>query len=159
MREIDIEIVAALNPRQGLTVETIKSRVGRSDRAVSQGLRNLSETGAVLTRGGLFYRAESLEPVGNIYALEAKVDDWRKGVRQAFRYRAWCNASALVLSRMPKNREPLISAAHRLNIGLACEDQWIVRPKICKLDRANRLRGSEHFVAALSFSPVRYPQP
>lgn len=158
LRQVDIEILTALRVRQGITMETVKSRVNRADRTIYQSLRNLCGTGAAVTSGRLFYRAESLEPVGNIYALEAKVDDWKKGVRQAFRYRAWCNASALVLSRIPKDRVPLISAAQRLSIGLAWEDQWIVRPKICKLDRVHRLWGSEHFVAALGFTPTKYPQ-
>lgn len=159
LRRVDVEIITTLKAHQGITLETLKDKIHRSDRTVLQSVRSLSQSGAVVKDGRLLYRAAQLEPVGHLYALEAKFDDWRKGVRQAFRYRSWCSASALVISQVPRNREPLISAAHRLNIGLAHEDRWIVRPRIAKLDRAQHFWGSEHFVAALGFTPTKYPQP
>ncbi|MFF8880530.1 hypothetical protein [Streptomyces flaveolus] len=158
LKRADIEVIAALKVRQGITLDTLKSRVHRPERTVLQSVRNLTQSGAVSKKDKLLLRAEALQPVGHLYALEAKVDDWKKGVRQAFRYRSWCDASALILSQLPKNREPLLAAAQRLNIGLALEDRWLVRPRISKLDRIQRLWGSEHFVAALGFSPTKYPQ-
>lgn len=158
LRRADVELLAALKVRQGVTVETLRARVVGGNRAFNQSLRELTKDGAVIIDGRLIYRAESMAPVGHIYALEAKVDDWKKGVRQAFRYRSWCSASALVLSRMPKDREPLLSAARRLQIGLAWEDRWLIRPRVVKLDPVQHLLGSEHFVAALGFTPTRYPQ-
>ncbi|CAM5739995.1 hypothetical protein SAFG77S_01561 [Streptomyces afghaniensis] len=158
LKRSEIEVVAALKVRQGISLDTLKSRVHRAEKTVLQSLRTLSQNGAVKKDGNLLYRAEVLHPVGHLYALEAKVDDWKKGMRQAFRYRSWCAASALIMSQMPKNREPLLATARRLNIGLALEDRWIVRPRISKLDHVQRLWGSEHFVAALGFTPTKYPQ-
>lgn len=159
LRQIDAEVIASLKVRQGMTRSALVSRVGRGERAVVESVRGLLRSRAVISDGYLFYRAECLVPVGHIYALEAKVDDWRKGMRQAFRYRAWCSASAVVLSHIPKDRGPLVDAARRLNVGLALEDSWIVRPRIERLGRAQHLLGSEHLVAAIGFSPAKYPQP
>ncbi len=153
-----IEIVASLKVRQGITLKSLQSRVPRADRTISQSLRHLIESGAIIQEGNLLYRAGPLQPVGNLYALEAKVDDWRKGIRQAFRYQSWCSASSLVLSRMPKNSDLLISTSRRLSIGLALEDRWIVRPRISRIDHVQRLWGSEHFIAALGFAPTKSPQ-
>ncbi|MFJ5017019.1 hypothetical protein [Streptomyces griseoluteus] len=158
LKRTDIEVIAALKVRQGISPEALKSRVHRAEKTVLQSVRDLSQSGAVLKSGKLLYRAEALQSVGRLYALEAKVDDWKKGMRQAFRYRSWCDASTLVLSQMPRNREPLLATARRLNIGLALEDRWIVRPRVAKPDYIQRLWGSEHFVAALGFAPTKSPQ-
>lgn len=158
LNPIGVEVLSALNVRRGISVEAVKRKCGYSDRAVARALRDLEGKGAVIADGKLWRKSDAMIPVGNIYALEAKVDDWRKGVRQAFRYRAWCNSSALVLSKIPKDSDPLLSAVRRLGIGLALDDQWLVRPPLFKISPKEMLWGSEHFVAALGFSPTRFPQ-
>lgn len=159
LHQSSIQVISALKIRQGISVSGLALKLEKTERSVSTTLRDLIRTKAARMDAGLAYRAPELIPVGRIYALEAKVDDWRKGVRQAFRYRAWCDASALVIGRMPKDPEPLMKAAERLNLGLACEDKWIIRPRISQNSSLNRLWGSEHFVAALGFNPTKSSQP
>ncbi|MFJ8637943.1 hypothetical protein [Streptomyces sp. NPDC093610] len=152
-----VEVISALHVNREISIATLKRRCGQSDRALSRTLHDLERKGAVISSGKLWRKSDAMIPVGNIYALEAKVDDWRKGVRQAFRYRAWCSSSALILSKMPRNPEPLLSVVQRLGIGLALDDQWLVRPPLFKIASKEMLWGSEHFVAALGFSPTRSP--
>ncbi|MGW1708256.1 hypothetical protein ACWCP8_22720 [Streptomyces sp. NPDC002206] len=157
LNPVGVEVLSALYVRREIGIEALKRKCGQSDRTVSRALRDLEKKGAAIANGKLWRKADAMIPVGNIYALEAKVDDWRKGVRQAFRYRAWCSSSALVLSRMPRNCDPLFSTVRRLGIGLALDDQWLVRPPLSKIAPKEMLWGSEHFVAALGFAPTRSP--
>lgn len=159
LQRAEAEVLAMLNVRRALSLETLVKKSGYGQQSVSRMLRKLERQGAVISSGKLWRRAEEVIPVGNIYALEAKVDDWRKGARQAFRYRSWCGSSALVLSRLPKDRAPLLATVERLRIGLALEDQWLVRPPLSRISPAQSLLGSEHFIAALGFTPTRFPRP
>ncbi|MDT0318082.1 hypothetical protein [Streptomyces millisiae] len=159
LKQAHVHMLVTLKFQQGTGVRALAKRLGKSDEWTAAALRELSQNGAAILRNGLAYRAEEVRPTGRIYALEAKVDDWRSGVRQAFRYRAWCDASVLVVARMPKDKTPLLEAVRRLHLGLACGDEWIIRPRISPIGMHNRLLGSEHFVAAIGFTPTRFPLP
>jgi hypothetical protein len=89
-------------------------------------------------------------PVGRLYAIETKVRDWRRALRQARTYGLWCDSYVIVMGAM--SAASIESAASHVSAdrgGLMVEGRWIVRPRIRQQTAAQRLWGSEHFVAAL----------
>jgi hypothetical protein len=146
----DARLVAACWPSRAIAVETLaRKTAGRVD-AVRRRVRRLITTGALIEpRPGLVCRAGAVQPVGRLYALEAKVASWSAGFGQALRYGTWADASAVVVARLPTDRTSALAQARDLGIGLALGREWLVRPRVRELDPATRLWASEHVVAAL----------
>jgi hypothetical protein len=90
-----------------------------------------------------------LQPVGRLYALEAKVNNWSAGLGQAARYGSWADASAAVLGQLPRDPSRAVAQAAELGLGLALRARWLVRPRLRRLDLAQRLWASEFVIAAL----------
>lgn len=119
---------------------------GQVERRVSRLIR----IGA-LERGptGKLRSNPSIKPMGRLWALEAKVSDWRRGLAQAHRYRMWADASVLALGDTRASREAISRDARSLRIAVWISGRWLIRPQLAAPDRARRLWASEHAVAAL----------
>jgi hypothetical protein len=147
----DARLAAACSPRHPLSAPTLARRVDGDIRAVTRRLSRLSACGALVkAKSGYFLRTPELEPVGRLYALEAKVDDWSGGFGQALRYGTWADASAVVVHQLPRDSSRAVQLATTLGLGLAHETRWLVRPRLRRLSLAHRLWASEHVVAAMA---------
>lgn len=153
LSEIDAQVLAAANHRPK-SLERLAQSTRRSQAALRRRLRDLVALGAMRVTEQGYTRAEAIQPIGRFWALEAKVDDWRRGLGQATQYGLWADASAVILGRLSTDASYLIGEAQRLNIGLAVESKWLVRPRIQKHAEFRRLWASEHVFAALVDSPT-----
>lgn len=146
----DARLVASVPIRRTISLPALCHRLQVEDSAIRRRLTRLVNAGALaLAANGGLLRTDELQPVGRLYALEAKVEDWSAGLGQALRYGTWADASAAVVSRLPKDPSRAIAQATDLGLGLALGDRWLVRPRLRRLQVARRLWASEHVVAAL----------
>ena len=145
----DARLAAACSSSRTLSERVLARRLDVSEDAVRRRARRLERGGALLAVTGGWVRARDLEPVGRLYALEAKVDDWNAGLGQALRYGSWADASAVVMAQLPRDPSRPIAQASQLGLGLALGSRWLVRPKVRRLTLAYRLWASEHVIAAL----------
>jgi hypothetical protein len=133
----------------GLRASVLADRLRVDEGTVLRRLGRLGRLGYVQPRGSGWSRAAELLPVGRLYALEAKVEDWRGALRQALMYATWADAAGVVLLQLPRDTTTLVQEARRLEIGLAHNERWLVRPRIHRHPLARRLLASEHLVAAM----------
>jgi len=149
----DALVVASASAVRPLSPQSIASRAGLGEAITRKRLRRLALAGAVVDMGdGRYTRVPALAPVGRVYTLEAKIDNWSAGFSQALRYGSWADASAVVLAQPPADRSTAIEQARNLGIGLAAGTRWLVRPRIHQHPPGRRLWASEHVVAALRAS-------
>lgn len=147
----DVRLVAAASVNRALTVAVLARRVAVPEHAIRRHVSRLVHLGALTrTTTGCLLRPAAMRPVGTLYALEAKVDNWSAGLDQALRYSSWADASAVVVSRLPRDHSRAITLARDLQLGLALGPRWLVRPTVRRLEFARRLWASEHVVAALT---------
>jgi hypothetical protein len=146
----DARLAAACSTTRAWSVSTLARRLDADDVALRRRLRRLVVQGALEAGSSGYRRVPDLQPVGRLYALEAKVDDWSAGLGQALRYGGWADASAAVLGQLPRDRSKAVTQATDLGLGLALGARWLVRPRVRRLALARRLWASEHVVAALA---------
>lgn len=146
----DVRLVAEASVRRPISLKILAKRLESTEPLIRRRLPRLVKMGALLeVSAGQYVRPNELHPVGRLYAIEAKVDDWSAGLGQALRYGSWADASATVLSRLPRDHSRAIAQAIDLGVGLALGPRWLVRPRVRQLAAARRLWASEHVVAAL----------
>lgn len=141
--EADSAVLARLSPRVTRSPGNLARAVGMTDRQTLTRLRALAREGAAEQVGNGYRRLPGFDPIGRAYALEAKVDDWRKGLSQAMRYASWADAAGVVLLVEPPNLAAVRARFRALRIGLAIGDSWIVRPVIGRPDPGRRMALSE----------------
>lgn len=154
LSEMDVQIVSAVRVSRSQSLDEIATSLQRPSVAVRRRIRRLTDIGALLSLGGNYKRADVLRPLGRLWALEAKVSDWRRGLGQATQYGLWADASAIVLGHLSTNPDYLASEARRLNVGLAVGTRWLVRPRINRQLDVHRIWASEHLFAGLLHSPT-----
>lgn len=145
----DARLAAACSALRPFSDLALARRLDVPEEAVRRRARRLAAAGVLVPSVQGWTRRAELQPVGRLYALEAKVDDWNAGLGQALRYGSWADASAAVLGQLPRDPSRAMSQAAQLGLGLALGPRWLVRPKVRRLTLAHRLWASEHLVAAL----------
>ena len=152
LNEIDAGIVAALNPRRGSSSDQVAARLGWSEPTVRRRTARLHTIGAVArTPSGNLVRHPAIQPVGRLYAIEAKLREWRRALRQARSYGAWADSYVLVMG--PLGSAPLAeltASVQRDRAGLMVDGRRICTPRLHPLPNARRLWAAEHVVAAMS---------
>jgi hypothetical protein len=87
--------------------------------------------------------------VGRLYAIETKVRDWQRAVRQARIYALWCDSYVIVMPRISRGSlQQMVAAVAADRAGLVVDRKWVRRPRLARTSSAHRLWGSEHVVAA-----------
>lgn len=150
----DARLVAHCGPTRGLSIESLSHRMGAETKATRRRVMRLERQGALVVSRGLVSRDSRVQPLGRVYALEAKVADWSGAISQALRYATWADGSGVVLARLPRDVARVVDTARDLGVGLALQSKWLVRPRIHRLSTANRLLTSEYIVAALGVQKV-----
>ena len=150
----DCAVVAALSVNRTRSPQTIARTIGMSDTQVHRRLRALMHDGIVVPHGTGFRRAGGIGPVGRMYALEAKVSDWRGGLVQAMRYSAWADATVLALLRPPAHLQEVTDHCAALGVGLAVRDTWVRKPRLVPPQPALRLQASEQLALEVSRAEI-----
>jgi hypothetical protein len=145
----DASVVATVAIRRTTTASHVARVLGISEVQTTRRLRQLSESGFLFQDGSGYRRCPEFVPIGRMYALEAKVSDWRGAIAQALRYVRWADAAAVVLLKGPRDLRNLKDYAKTLRIGVAIGNQWIVKPVLQPVAPGLRLLASEMFVAAI----------
>lgn len=123
-----------------------------SNEATAARLRNLLRSGAVLeTASGRFTRNSALSPGGSLYAIEAKVRDWRKAVEQSRRYRVWTNNYVVALGPISDEAQRRAESEVALDAaGLVVDGKWVQKPSRKQVTPVNRLLAFEYIAASLT---------
>lgn len=155
LNELDAGIVAQVSPRAGKGVGAIAGRLGWSEGTVERRLPGLLKAGAIRDLGrDRYVRPAELGPVGKLYAIETKVRNFRRALRQARTYALWCENYVIV---MPALSEASLFEAREVVAhdrgGLVVAGKWVQRLRARQLSSARRLWGSEHVVAAVLGTP------
>jgi hypothetical protein len=88
--------------------------------------------------------------VGRLYAVENKVSDWKRAVRQGRSYQLWCDAYIVVMESLrAEPRAGLLAATAEDGAGVVIAGRWLSRPRVRQRASWRRLWGSEHVIAAL----------
>lgn len=150
LNQVDAGVVAAAAVRAPRSTEAIARRVGWPVHTVERRLPDLLRTGA-LTRVGAdtYVRAPELQPVARLYAVEAKIKEWRRALRQARTYSLWCDSYVIVMGSVGAGG--LTEATEAVSAdggGLMVGGAWLQRPRVGPRTPAQRMWGSEHLVAA-----------
>jgi hypothetical protein len=150
LNEVDAGVVAAAAVKAPRTAVTLAARVGWPIETVNRRIPGLLKSGALRAIGTeSFVRPAALQPVGRLYAIEAKVRDWRRALRQARTYSIWCDSYVIVMPALGPTSTPNVLGEVRSDGGgLMLDGRWLVRPKLRSKSPSQRLWGSEHAIAA-----------
>jgi hypothetical protein len=150
LNEIDAGIVANAPLRSGLDAQGFAERLEWSPASIERRLPRLARIGALAERGDRFVRPKGLNPIGRVYAIETKVKDWRRALKQARTYGLWCDNYVVVMSAISEGSLSEASAnVAQDGGGLYVAGRWVLRPRAQNLNAARRLWGSEHVLAAI----------
>lgn len=155
LHEIDAAIVGAASPKAPRSAETLSRILGWPQTTIERRLGALQTIGALVRTPRFAYlRPEGLSPIGNLYAIEAKVNAWNRAVQQGRMYRVWCDSYVLVMGDLSLPTETkLLEATERDGAGIVVNGKWRRKPRITKRPDWKRLLGSEHAFAALVGDP------
>jgi hypothetical protein len=150
LNEVDAGIASVTPSESFASARQIAGRVGWPIATVERRLPGLLRTRALReVRSGRFSRPAALDPIGTVYAIELKIDDWRRALVQCRTYRTWADSYVLIMQRVPgSSLTELRQNVRRDGGGLIIGEDWLVSPRVVKLPRSRRLWTSEHVVAA-----------
>jgi hypothetical protein len=149
---LDASIVSALHVGRARSVPDVGGALSMPLDALSVRLRALTREGAVQEVGGnRFVRNVSLTPGGTVYAIEAKVRDWRRAALQSRKYRVWTDNYVLALGPVSDQvRNSALEEIAQDGAGLIVAGLWIRKPTAQTITKVNRFLAFEHIAAALS---------
>lgn len=156
--EIDAAIVSVAHVRRPSDVGQLATALGWPVATIAQRLRRLVIAGALVeSRPGLYLRPSQLHATGRLYAVETKIEDWNRALRQVRTYRIWADAYVLVMKSLsPKVTASLLAEVKRDQGGLVIDGQWLARPRIGTTDEWRRLQAVERF-ASVTENGLRNP--
>lgn len=150
VNELETGILSVAHVRRASSAQDIARALGWPVETVTDRLKGLVKRGALIEgSSGRYIRPESLEPGGRLYAVEAKVDDWRSALRQVRTYRVWADSYVLVMGQLTERAQTaLTSEVRRDRGGLMVAGRWIVRPRLGRATQRRRVQAWELFAAA-----------
>lgn len=151
LNEIDAGVVGVASAKVGHSAEYLAARLGWSEGTIQRRLSILLRAGALEEiSGNRFVRPERLAPIGKLYAVETKVANFKRALRQARSYALWCENYVIVMPAL--SEASLFSASEAVAAnhgGLVVDGKWAQRLRARRITNARRLWGSEHVVAAV----------
>ena len=150
LNEVDAGIVSAVSSRRPTSVHQIAAQLGWSTATIGRRLPGVVRGGALLEQStGRYLRPEELVPVGATWAIETKVEEWRRALLQCRTYRTWADGYVLIMGRVPPPAlDELRREVQNDRGGLVVGERWVVRPARANLKASRRLWTSEHVIAA-----------
>ncbi len=150
VNEIETGILTATHVRRASSSETIASALGWPVGAVSSRVKGLTRRRALHeVYKNRYVRPEALKPGGRLYAVEAKIEDWRSALKQVRTYRVWADSYVLVMGPLTERaRTALIAEVREDRGGLVVDGHWITRPRLGQAAARRRLQAWELFAAA-----------
>jgi len=154
--DIDAGIISATHVRRPRNVEEIAAALGWPVTTILGRMRRLVTTGALVeSRPGLYTRPAEIAAHGRLYAIETKIEDWRKALRQVRTYRVWADAYVLVMTGLSeRTTEALQAEARRDGGGLVVDGRWLCRPRISAATEWRRLQAQELYATAIGSNPA-----
>jgi hypothetical protein len=151
LHQVDAAVAAVAHSRVRRSASSLARLLGWPSETVERRLPELLRVGALLeVAPDRFVRPEALRPLGRLYAVEAKVRDWSRALRQVRRYSVWADGYVLVMGELSARPLELLSAQVESDRGgLVVRGRWIRRPAVQRLPPAQRLWAAEYLVAAL----------
>lgn len=148
--DIDAGILSVALINRGRNVNALASALGWPTQTVAGRIRRLVASGALIERSpGSFIRPAELAVQGRLYAIETKLQDWRKALRQARTYRTWADAYVLVMSDISnRGSNALLAEVNQDRGGLVVDGRWLARPRIEPPVGWRRFQASEMFSSA-----------
>ncbi len=148
--EIDAGILSVAHVQRPRTAASMAQSLNWPLSTIAGRLRGLVLRGSLLEpTPGRFVRPAELSARGRLYAVEAKVDDWRSGLRQVRTYRVWADAYVLVMAKVAERAlGQLTDEVTRDRGGLVVDGEWILRPRIGRLSAHRKLQAWEMFANA-----------
>lgn len=151
LNQVDAAVVAVASAHRAHTASALAARLGWPLDAIAGRVQGLVRRGALVQLSpGRYVRRREIEPLGRLYAIEAKVKDHGAALHQARTYRVWADSYVIVMG--PLGDAPLRAILGGVTAdrgGLMVGGQWRCRPVIRRVDPARRLWAAEHFVAAV----------
>lgn len=150
IHELEAGVVASAHVRRASSAAQLASAQDWPVAAISGRLRSLVRRGALIEVGtDRYVRPDALEPGGRLYAIEAKVEDWRSALRQVRTYRVWADSYVLVMGRISARAQAALEAevVHDRG-GLMVKGRWVVRPRLGFTAARRRVQAWELFAAA-----------
>jgi hypothetical protein len=157
LNEIDAGIVAAASATTPRSAKHLAHLLRWPLEAVQRRLPSLLGTRAIIEPAvGRYTSTPAIKPWGTTYAVEMKVSDWRKGLKQCRRYGLWADGYFLVLASVPAaSREQLLAEVVSDSGGLLVGGEVLSMPRPRSLRRSRRLWAIEHVVAELQTQQSR----
>ncbi|MGY2004324.1 hypothetical protein [Blastococcus sp. SYSU DS1024] len=151
LHQVDAAVAAVAHPRVGRSSSSLARLLGWPPETVERRLPDLVRVGALQERGpDRYVRPEALRPLGRMYAVETKVRDWSRALRQVRRYSVWADGYVLVMGELSARPLELLRVQVASDRGgLVVGGRWVRRPAVQKLPPARRLWAAEYFVAAV----------
>lgn len=152
LNEVDAGVVAVAHPVVAKSRANIARTLGWPVETVQRRLPGLTRSGALLeVASDRYLRPRAIAPLGRIYAVEAKVRDWKAALHQARTYNVWADGYVLVMGPLAESSLVKLQAEVEADRGgLVVDNKWRRRPTVRQLPAARRLWASEHLIAALS---------
>lgn len=150
LNQADAGIVSAAAVNAARSPETLANRLSWPSETVRRRLPELVRSGALVRVGiDTYVRPRQLIPVARMYAIETKIRDWRRALRQSRAYSVWCDSYVIVMDSLGDiSLSAAVDTIAADGGGLMVAGRWVLRPKLRGLNPAQRLWGSEHLVAA-----------
>lgn len=147
--DVDAALISVASARRAQTAAEFANALGWPESTIAGRFRRLAQMGALLEdRSGRYVRPIEIDANGRLYAVEAKIADWRKALRQVRTYRVWADAYVLVMSGLTsRGVESLLTEVERDRGGLVVDGRWLARPRIEATDKWRRLQAMELFAA------------
>jgi len=150
--ELESEIVTRLHPNRPRHFHALAAELRIDEAHLRRRIGPLVASGALsVTDRGLYRRHPALTPGGTLYAIETKLRDWRRAVRQSRGYRTWASNYVLVLGDLStKATVAALEAVESDDAGLYVDGRWLRRPRPIPQSRQQRFHGFEFLAAALA---------
>lgn len=125
----DIQIVHHVNMAGKIPVEMLVKRFGI--RKASDMMLRLSDARLVDVQSEEICRKplDDIFATNRIVAIEAKVRDWRNGLKQAFQNTWFASESYLLLNSLPQSNEVAVQA-EKLGVGVLHKEQSLLMPHV-----------------------------
>lgn len=162
LNEIDAAIAAVAHVKAARNVDSLARSIGWPVSTIARRIPHLVKAGGLVEiRPKLYVRPQGIKPLGSVIAVEAKVEDWRKALRQVRTYAVWADSYVVVMGDLTANGlRTMKGEVDKDRGGLMVSGDWVVRPQVqLTHSRPRRVWAAEHVLAALrdTYQPSSAP--